>query len=160
MRRKTSRSEYIKRFWSYVKIGKSDECWPYTRWCGREGYGQYYANGKRIQSNRFAYETKHGEGSADGLLVLHKCDNPSCCNPRHLFKGTHLINMRDKERKGRSRYIKGDECSWTKLTDADVKIIKQQINSGMKQADIARQFSVTPSLITYIKNGKTRKHVE
>lgn len=156
---KASRSEYIQRFWSYVNKQGPDECWPYTRWKGRQGYGQYYANGKRIQSNRFAYETKHGEGSADGFLICHTCDNPPCCNPRHLFKGTHLTNMQDKERKGRSRYIKGDECSWTKLTDDDVRNIKQQINAGVVQADIARQFAVTPALITYIKIGKTRKHV-
>lgn len=154
----TTHQGYIDRFWTKVAVRGPDECWPYIRHCVAGKYGQFYI-GKPVQAHRFSYELEHGVGSAEGFDVLHKCDNPPCCNPAHLFKGTALDNMNDKHAKGRERYIKGDECSWTKLTEKDVRKIRKLIASGVVQASIARKYSVTPSLITYIKNGKAWGHV-
>lgn len=153
-----NRSVYIARFWTKVARGGANACWPYMRYRFRQGYGQFYV-GKAILAHVFAYETKHGEGSSQGFMVCHSCDNPPCCNPKHLFKGTALDNMRDKIAKGRDRAVRGEECSWAKLTTTDVKKIKRQIQTGVVQRKIAKNFAVTPSLITYIKNGKAWGHV-
>ena len=153
------RRAYIDRFWTKVDRKGADDCWPYLGHKGGGGYGHFYI-GHPIMAHRFAYEAEHGEGSANGLKVLHKCDNPPCCNPSHLFLGTPLDNMNDKHAKGRERYIKGDECSWAKLTEADVREIRKLIAAKVEQKGIAKKYGVTPSLITYIKNGRAWAHVQ
>jgi len=80
-------------------IGLS-ECieWRGTR--TQSGYGQKYINGKRYRTHRLAWEWAYGP-IPEGILVLHHCDNPPCCNPNHLFLGTQSDNMRDCAKKGR-----------------------------------------------------------
>lgn len=89
------------RFWSKVSKGGSDECWMWAASCGTNGYGQFSMPGDRIvKSHRIAWILTHGE-IEDGMCVLHKCDNPPCCNPSHLFLGTVADNNRDMRQKGR-----------------------------------------------------------
>jgi hypothetical protein len=75
-------------FWSRVKIGTRDDCWLWTGTMSTAGYGRLRNNGPRIYAHRVAYMLSIGE-IPDGLLVLHACDNPPCCNPDHLNVGTH-----------------------------------------------------------------------
>lgn len=87
-------------FWAKVdKSGGGAACWP---WKGRRldaGYGRLVVNGKHVGANRIAYELTYGP--LGGLFACHTCDNPSCCNPAHLFAGTHSDNMADRKAKGR-----------------------------------------------------------
>ena len=75
-------------------------CWIWTGSCRPTGYGQVFVNKKTISAHKYTYETYKGP-VAPGLLVLHKCDNPSCVNPDHLFLGTQSDNMYDMYKKGR-----------------------------------------------------------
>lgn len=98
------------RFWSKVSYGPSassmigQECWPWTGAASDEGYGRFLLNGRNggyVMAHRYAWEQANGP-IPDGLFVLHRCDNPRCVNPWHLFLGTKGDNNRDRAAKGRS----------------------------------------------------------
>jgi len=104
------------RFWS--KVEKSDEidaCWNWTASTFDGGYGQFRVGGragKNLIATRWLWVSMFGP-IPNGLWVLHKCDNPRCCNPKHLFLGTHLDNIRDRDAKGRQ--VQGD-AHWARRT--------------------------------------------
>ena len=96
------------RFWSKVDRGGDDECWEWQAAAALTDpdyqYGAFGVPGRGpILSHRMAWELTHGE-ITEGLHVCHHCDNPPCCNPRHLFLGTRSDNMQDMLRKGRGKY--------------------------------------------------------
>src|SRR4051812_13356235 len=90
------------RFWEKVDIRSNDECWPWKACKNEHGYGLFGVGNKRLKtSNRVAYELAVGP-IPDGLRICHKCDNPPCCNPRHLYPATQRHNMLDRDMKGRN----------------------------------------------------------
>lgn len=84
----------------YVESVTAPGCWEWTGTKDKHGYGRVRVDQRKARAHRVAWEAFKGEIPA-GLHVLHRCDNPGCVNPEHLFLGTHGDNMRDREAKGR-----------------------------------------------------------
>ncbi len=139
-------------FWSRVK--KSDGCWE---WQGKikrgrtGGYGLLMWKGEPdARAHRVAYELSHGP-IPSGKLVCHTCDNPPCCRPDHLFLGTSLENMQDAKAKG--RIVRGHCVGSAKLTEQQVKEVRERHALGESGVNIAHSLSVTPSMIYRILAG-------
>ena len=106
----TPRRDPELRFWEKVdKNGPihptlTTPCWIWTAFCNADGYGVFGTGAKTLISpHRFSWELHFGP-IPDGLWVLHKCDNPPCVNPSHLFLGTQLDNIQDMLSKGRASH--------------------------------------------------------
>lgn len=114
------------------------------------GYGDFRLDGQHWLVHRFVYTVLFGEIPA-GMIVMHKCDNPSCCNPEHLKLGTHLNNVLDKEMKGRGNA--GEQNGMSTLTRADVEAIRLKVIQGVRQIRLAEEYGVNRSCISKIING-------
>lgn len=91
----------IERFWSKVDKKGEDECWEWKASKSKSGYGDFWLNGKNVRANRAAWVIANGS-IENGLCACHKCDNPGCCNPSHLFLATSEENTLDRHLKGRT----------------------------------------------------------
>lgn len=147
------REDIAVRLWRNVE--KTETCWI---WVGasrsKAGYGRVSerANGnKRTKmAHRVSWELSFGK-IPDGLLVCHKCDNPSCVRPSHLFIGTYKDNVADMQANGRG----GNGNS--KLTKEEVVEIRTLISHGEKQKSIAKKYNVCRETVQNIKYGKSWK---
>lgn len=90
-------------FWKHVCISESNECWIWQGTFLVKGYGVCTVEGKQVRAHRRSYELSFGE-IPEGLIICHKCDNPKCVNPNHLFAGTHVDNAHDRDAKGRGKF--------------------------------------------------------
>lgn len=95
------RATEVERFWAKVDRKGPNDCWEWTRAKLPKGYGQCGWRGKTMQAHRLAYMLSNPQDIPDGLLVLHTCDNPPCCNPQHLRLGTAQDNSADMVNKSR-----------------------------------------------------------
>jgi len=151
------------RFWSHiVKTGpvvRPDlgECWS---WTGRDlspaGYPRMRIRGKRYFVHRLSYE-KHVGPIPEGMNVLHRCDNPGCPNPSHLFTGTLFDNNRDRHNKGRDAF--GERGGNTRFTEEQVRDILNLSATGLNKAEIARKYGTGRSTIWHIVRGETWRHI-
>lgn len=142
-------------FWSKVDIGNPDDCWPYTNRICSWGYGNVRFENKQTTAHRVAWILTNGD-IPDGLFALHKCDNPPCCNPAHLFLGTHTDNMRDMIKKG--RHVKGEDSIYSKLNEDQVKEIRK-LKPLFSHSQLGAKFGVSRSAIYHIVKRKTWKHL-
>lgn len=94
--------DVTERFWWHVLVGNENECWPWLAGKSPGGYGHFSFQGQTVQAHRFAYLLVHGL-LLDGLVVMHRCDNPTCVNPAHLQLGTQADNVADMVAKNRHR---------------------------------------------------------
>lgn len=119
------------------------------------GYPQIRIDTKKRHASRWIYEFHYGP-IAKGMSVLHRCDNRKCINPKHLFLGTQLDNIRDMIIK--NRMARGSRRGKAKLTEEQVFVIKKLIGRK-RQCDIARMFGVTYQTIQAIEQNRVWKHV-
>ena len=141
-------------FWDRVdRSGGPTACWPWIRGRYRAGYGAYSrrVDGRivHIKAHRQAYAEAYGP-IPSGLFVCHRCDNPPCCNPAHLFAGTPADNRRDCMLKGRVARPRGElhgnlKLSWEKV---------REIRSSSEPAPVfAAKFGVTVGMVCRIRRG-------
>ena len=143
--------EHKERFESKYQCLLEDECWPWQASLDSMGYGLFRLDGKLLKAHRVSYDLYIGDVPKE-LKVLHKCDNRSCVNPRHLCLGTQKENMQDMMLKGR-RYQ-------SKLNDDSVREIKSLLEQGISQGDIASRFNIDKSNISRISLGQYWSHVK
>lgn len=163
------------RFWARVE--KTDECWLWTAYRLRSGYGWLRVNKVGWLAHRRSWALCNGS-IPDGLFVLHRCDNPSCVRPDHLFLGTHQDNMTDMATKGRGahgeghgmrkhperhpsvtvpeRLARGERVNTARLTRGQVDEIRAlHAAGGVTAKALGERFGVTPSNISQIVRGRT-----
>lgn len=152
------------RFWS--NVDKSGECWVWTAGKDEHGYGNIKIEGRRVATHRFSYATFVG-AIPDGLCVCHRCDNPSCVRPDHLFVGTQKANCQDRQQKGRSGFQRypelvkcGEAHHAAKLTEKRVRLMRAlRAELGTPYAELAALFNVTTNTAHRACVGVWWKHV-
>lgn len=137
-------------------------CWL---WVGAKkpgGYGNAWVDGHYENAHRLAYRLFIGP-IPPGLHVLHRCDNPPCVRPDHLFLGTDADNTDDMWKKGRNPVmpvLKGERAPSAVLTDQAVAAIRERHRAGgNRQVDLAKEYGVTQSTISKVIRGATWSHV-
>lgn len=130
-------------------------CWIWIGGKDKYGYGQFGEGGRNYRAHRYSYELYVGP-IPDGLCACHKCDNPSCVNPDHLWPGDDKQNAEDRTAKGRSAKQNGEKNGLSKLTDGQVLEIRSA--QGL-QRELAEQYGVDQSLISLIKRKKVWAHI-
>ena len=141
----------VELFWAMVDRRAPDECWVWTGYCTIKGYGRTFWEGRNRGTHRIAYSLVYGQ-IGDGMNVLHRCDNPPCCNPSHLFTGTQLENNVDKKIKGRSYRPTAERNPKAKLTWEDVREIRRLYQIGTPRIELARMYGITTVSIGDIVN--------
>jgi hypothetical protein len=168
--------ELGEKFWS--RVNKTDTCWVWT--AGKSNkYGDYYFNGKHFRVHRLVWESIHGP-IPEKMVICHKCDNPPCCNPDHLFMGTQKDNVQDALKKGKYNYTAnknphlrnrvysgtienaccGERSPLAKLKESDVRIIRELAAQGHSSWVLAKRYNVDPSAIRQVVKRQTWKHVD
>lgn len=178
----------IPRFRSHVMAAGPDECWPFVGTMDRDGYGHFSMRGKAPCAHRVAFTIAFGP-IPEGKVVCHRCDNPPCCNPAHLWAGTIAENNSDKRAKGREpmgddhwsrhrpenlarglrngKYTKpektprGESHGSVKISAADVlEIQRLYAAGGISQQKLADRFGVRQAHVSRIVLGRVWKCLE
>lgn len=157
---KIPESKYSDVFWSRVdKCDWVEVCWEWTRARFPDGYGVMKFKGKSTGTHRIAWMLTNGD-IPDGMEICHECDNPPCCNPHHLFLGTKDQNQADKANKGRAFRGMGTMQSQSKLTDEDVRLIREKyVYRVYSAARLSKEFGIAESMILRIIHRKNWSHV-
>lgn len=153
-----------KRFWAKVdKTGGADSCWPWMAGTTNGGYGLFRAGRVRIRAHRYSYELVNGPIAAN-LCACHRCDNPPCVNPAHLFIGTPADNVADCIAKGRFSIATGFRGGVpppnSKLRGADVLLIRSRFAKGnVAVRELAEETGISKSQIYDIINRKCWQYI-
>ena len=146
-------------------------CWNWKLYKSFKGYGQFgVLNDDRTithwVAHRYSWTVAYGD-IPDGMLVCHHCDNPACCNPKHLFVGTNQDNMDDRNRKNRQAKLKGSMNGFSKLSEESVLEIKRLLKMRASPKDrklslpkIAKMYKVSRSAISAISTGQNWSWLE
>lgn len=163
------------RFWGKIKItANPTKCWDWAAGKFKTGYGAFQLKGKTCKAHRVAYYLIHVFDESDKPFICHKCDNPACCNPSHLFLGTPKDNTQDKLSKDRGNLPIGDQ-HWSRinpskvrrgeghnqsvLTEKEVREIRARYAAGAVQRQMAAEFGISTGTMKNIVHRKIWKHV-
>lgn len=153
------------RLWWYIERHGPDDCWPWIGAQDLRGYGEIRDEAGRVRkAHQVVLEVVLGRPLMPHEWGLHRCDNPPCCNPWHLYAGTRADNLRDMWERGRGVTPNGRRGAANpnaKLTDADVVAIRAEMDGAPRgtQARLARSYGVSPSVIGRIAAGRIWAHV-
>lgn len=148
----------------HVKINPETGCWEWSAHrCRKQGYGKTCLGGKSFLAHR-AMWTVHNGQIPPGADVLHRCDNPPCCNPDHLFLGDDFVNQRDRVAKGRHKGVprnqRGEENKMAKLSEKEVLKIREIYATGrVSQRAIGLSYGVGQGLVSQIITRKIWSHI-
>ncbi len=145
----------IQKIQSRINVDPITHCWNWIGTLNGNGYGVTTYQKKIRLVHRLMHEYYMNNLTEEKPLVLHRCDNPKCCNPMHLYAGNHQDNMSDKSK--RNRMAKGEKQGFAKLTEKQVIDIRKSIES---LSVIAKKYNVGNSTIWNIKHRKTWKHIK
>ena len=146
-----------RRFWTKVDKRGQDECWPWQGFCRPDGHGMFSYQQKLASSHAVALILS-GFPKPEGKMALHSCDNPPCCNPKHLRWGTSLDNVRDMHDRGRLVTCPGEKNASAKLTEDIVLEIGRLSHLHGERgaaAQLAREYGVCSSTIVSIWSGRS-----
>jgi hypothetical protein len=149
------------RLWAKVERLGPDDCWEYREGRNGNGYGLVTTDTGTRLAHRVAWEVTNGP-IAEGMSVCHRCDNPPCCNPNHLFLGTHQENMADSKRKGRVRLpmLKGEAHPQARLDEDAVRAIRLGYAlGGISHRRLGWIYGVSAETIGRIVRRETWKEV-
>lgn len=157
-----------KGFWARVKK-QADGCWVWTGARTKAGYGRIHKQG---YAHRWSWKLANKKDIPEGLNVLHRCDNPPCIRPSHLFLGTKADNNADMAKKGRSTkgdrnpmrmypelVARGERQGFARLTEKKVLAIRQARIAGATLDSLASKFKVNRITVSDISRGVTWAHV-
>jgi len=165
------RTPTLDRFWSKVSRCGDDECWEWKAKRDKDGYGRFWdgtftpsGNGRMVGAHQFSLSIATGEERGD-RWVLHRCDNPPCVNPKHLYFGTVVDNSRDMISRGRGGKkphdpaFCGERIGGSRLTTEQVIEIKSA-GSDVQNTQLAAVYGVRPTTISQIRRGGSWKHIQ
>lgn len=154
--------DFEERFWEKIDVRGDNDCWEWLACKGRTGYGRIRLPRKRETGNahRIVYTLTYGNVPR-GKIVCHRCGNPSCCNPKHLYAGTFSDNNMDRVRHGKQAggANKGSKHHMAKLKRRDITEIRGLRASGSTLPEIAKRYGVGISQIHRIVTRKSWRHV-
>lgn len=161
----------IERFWDMVdKSDGPNACWPWTGYT-KDGYGRMKAIGRDNEfTHRVAWKIANGP-IPEGVFICHHCDNPPCCNPKHLFEGTNADNMLDMRRKNRSavglkngsftqpeRRPRGERAGSSKLTEDEVRRMRETYyRGGVTQERLSVRYGISQSCVSAAVSRKAKR---
>jgi hypothetical protein len=151
------------RLWEKVDVRGEDECWEWRGAHHPNGYGRINVNRRALPAHRCVWRLTQCAFLPDHLFVCHRCDNPQCCNPKHLFIGTNYDNVRDAVRKNRNSKpptYQGEQHPSARLTVSQVLEIRQRRRThNMSISTLANQYHVNTGTISDIVHGYTWQHL-
>jgi hypothetical protein len=152
--------------WSKVDKKGDDECWNWKGYKNGGKYGRTWINDRGYYAHRVIYDLVYPntitlsapKDSDESGFLLHTCDNPSCCNPKHLFVGTHADNMADKVAKNRQKKFPTDHGPRCKLSMAQAREIRKLRKNGVSARELAKKYEISlPSIKTLLRGDSYKE---
>lgn len=145
----------VERYWAYTK--KAEGCWEWSGYRDQNGYGRLHLGARPVLAHRVAWEIFRHPLTPD-QHVCHRCDNPPCVRPEHLFLGDHADNMADKMKKKRHRYgvSRGEAHGCSKLTAEQVREIRGSVGASER---VAERYGISGRQVRDIRTRRAWRHL-
>lgn len=141
----------VRRFWS--RVDREGDCWEWRGYVHSGGYGRISFFRRSYEAHRVAYALTKGDPL--GQCVCHRCDNPTCVNPAHLFLGTRDDNNQDMVRK--DRHARGEKHGAARLTADDVRAIRASTATAVS---LAPKYGISDRMVGKIRKREAWTHIE